>query len=44
MVTFGLAGAEPVVPGPLVRVSAGTTVLARVCNTLPDTVWLVGVC
>lgn len=42
VVTFGVAGAEPVVPGPLVRVSAGTTVLARVCNTLPDTVWLVG--
>jgi FtsP/CotA-like multicopper oxidase with cupredoxin domain len=42
VVTFGEAGAEPTVPGPLVRVAAGTTILARVCNTLADTVWLVG--
>ncbi len=42
VVTFGVAGSEPRVPGPLVRVAAGTTVLARVCNTLPDTVWLLG--
>lgn len=42
VVTFAEAGGAPAVPGPLVRVPAGTTVLARVCNTLPDTVWLVG--
>jgi FtsP/CotA-like multicopper oxidase with cupredoxin domain len=42
VVTFGEAGDTPSVPGPLVRVRAGTTVLARVCNTLADTVWLVG--
>jgi FtsP/CotA-like multicopper oxidase with cupredoxin domain len=42
VVTFGESGIGPSVPGPLVRAPAGTTVLARVCNTLPDTVWLVG--
>ncbi|MGH7471805.1 MAG: multicopper oxidase domain-containing protein [Longimicrobiales bacterium] len=42
VVTFGEAGRAPSVPGPLVRVAAGTTVLARVCNTLTDTVRLVG--
>ncbi|MGH7554209.1 MAG: multicopper oxidase domain-containing protein, partial [Longimicrobiales bacterium] len=42
VVTFGEAGNSPSVPGPLVRVPAGTTVLARVCNTLADTVWLLG--
>jgi FtsP/CotA-like multicopper oxidase with cupredoxin domain len=42
VVTFGEAGNDPSVPGPLVRVDAGTTVLARVCNTLADTVWLLG--
>jgi FtsP/CotA-like multicopper oxidase with cupredoxin domain len=42
VVTFGVAGNAPAVPGPLVRAATGTTVLARVCNTLADTVWLVG--
>jgi FtsP/CotA-like multicopper oxidase with cupredoxin domain len=42
VVTFGESGRSPSVPGPLVRVPAGTTVLARVCNTLADTVWLIG--
>jgi FtsP/CotA-like multicopper oxidase with cupredoxin domain len=42
VVTFGETSNSPGVPGPLVRVRAGTTVLARVCNTLADTVWLIG--
>lgn len=42
VVTFGEAGSAPVVPGPFIRVATGTIVLARVCNTLPDTVWLTG--
>jgi manganese oxidase len=42
IVTFAESGGAPTVPGPLVRASAGTTVLARVCNTLADTVWLLG--
>ena len=42
VVTFGESESPVTVPGPLVRVPAGTTILARVCNTLADTVWLVG--
>jgi FtsP/CotA-like multicopper oxidase with cupredoxin domain len=42
VVTFAQAGRVPTVPGPLARVPHGTTVLARVCNTLADTVWLLG--
>lgn len=40
VVTFAESGMSPSVPGPLLRVRAGATVLARVCNTLSDTVWL----
>jgi len=42
IVAFGEAGGAASQPGPLVRATVGTTVLARVCNTLADTVWLVG--
>ncbi len=42
VLTFGDGHTGPSVPGPLVRAPVGTTVLARVCNTHPDTVWLVG--
>ena len=42
VVTFGEAEVGPSVPGPLLRAPAGTTILARVCNALADTVWLLG--
>jgi FtsP/CotA-like multicopper oxidase with cupredoxin domain len=42
VVTFGEAGGAPSSPGPLVRTASGRTILFRVCNTLTDTVWLVG--
>jgi FtsP/CotA-like multicopper oxidase with cupredoxin domain len=42
VVTFGEPGEGLALPGPVVRTAAGTTVLARVCNTLADTVWLIG--
>jgi manganese oxidase len=42
ILTFGDGHAGPSMPGPLVRAPAGTTVIARVCNTHTDTVWLVG--
>jgi manganese oxidase len=39
---FGEAGGPTLVPGPLVRAPAGTTVRATICNTLLDTVWVIG--
>jgi FtsP/CotA-like multicopper oxidase with cupredoxin domain len=37
---FAEEGKPAQIPGPLVRVAAGTEVLARIRNALPDTIWL----